>query len=116
MTTVDTVNPVDGKPLASYAAMSATQVGSTLDTGALAAQSWGRVPVADRVLALVRLAAHLREERELYAVLINREMGKPLPEARAELEKSAVTADHYATHAQVMLADRPVPITAPEGL
>lgn len=116
MTTVDTTNPADGTHLAAYPAMSAAQVDAALAAGALAAQAWGREPAASRVQALTRLAAHLREERERYAVLISREMGKPLAEARAEVEKSAVTADHYAAHAPAMLADRPVPIDVPEGV
>jgi acyl-CoA reductase-like NAD-dependent aldehyde dehydrogenase len=116
MTTVDTTNPADGKHLAGYPAMSAAQVGSALDAGALAAQAWGRVPVAGRAEALARLAAHLREERERYAALISREMGKPIAEARAEIDKSAGTADYYAAQAAALLADRPVPITEPPGV
>ena len=56
------------------------------------------VPVADRAALLTALAAHLRADAERYAALVTTEMGKPLAEARGEVEKSAVTADHYAAH------------------
>ena len=46
MTTVETVNPADGTPLACYPAMSAAEVEAALEAGAVAAQAWGRVPVA----------------------------------------------------------------------
>ena len=44
------------------------------------------------------------------AALITTEMGKPLAEAAAELEKSAVTADYYADQAEAILGDEAVPI------
>jgi len=44
------------------------------------------------------------------AALITAEMGKPLAEAAAELEKSAITAEYYADQAEAILSDEEVPI------
>ena len=38
----------------------------------------------------------LRDRAEALATLVTSEMGKPLAEARGEVAKSALTADHYA--------------------
>jgi acyl-CoA reductase-like NAD-dependent aldehyde dehydrogenase len=73
--------------------MSAAEVEAALEAGAVAARAWGRVPVASRAGPLSRLATHLRQDQERYADLVSREMGKPLAEARAEVEKSAATAE-----------------------
>ena len=116
MTTIETRNPTDGTALASYPAMSATEVEAAVEAGTVAALAWGRMPAADRAGALSRLAAHLRHDQERYAALVTREMGKPLAEARAEVEKSALTAEYYAAQAPALLADRQVDITAPEGV
>ena len=116
MTTIETVDPADGTPLASYPAMSAAEIEEALEAGAAAARAWGRVPATRRAAALSHLAAHLRAEQDRYAELVTREMGKPLAEARAEVEKSAVTADYYAAHAPGLLADRRVDIDVPEGV
>jgi acyl-CoA reductase-like NAD-dependent aldehyde dehydrogenase len=43
-------------------------------------------------------------------------MGKPLAQARGEVEKSAVTADYYAANAESILAARPVQIDSPAGV
>ena len=78
--------------------------------GAAAAADWGRQPLATRVAAVRRLAGELRHQKDSMAALITTEMGKPLAEAAAELEKSAVTADYYADQAEAILGDEAVPI------
>ena len=55
---------------------------------------------------ILRTAAGLLRERDdELALLITREMGKPLAEARAEVHKCADGLEFYAEHAQRFLAD-----------
>jgi len=84
--TITTASPVDGSVLATYPAMGAEQIEAAVAKGASAAAAWGRVPVPERAALLGRLVARLRAETERYAVLVTSEMGKPLAEARAEVE------------------------------
>src|SRR5690349_2294415 len=84
--------------------------------GAEAARAWGQVPVPDRAALLTEFAGHLRSDVERYAALVTDEMGKPLAQARGEVEKSAVTADYYAANAAAILAARPVAIDSPAGV
>ena len=51
-------------------------------------------------------------EVEDLALLVTREMGKPLAESRAEVEKCATACDYYAEHAGDFLADEPVATSA----
>jgi acyl-CoA reductase-like NAD-dependent aldehyde dehydrogenase len=96
--------------------MSAAEVEAAVAEASGAARAWAHVPVEERVAAVGRLAGHLRSNQERYAALVTAEMGKPLAEASGEVEKSAVTADHYARHAAALLADRPVDIHTPDGV
>ena len=107
---IETVNPTNGTVLQRYAAMTAEDVEAAVAAGADAARAWGRVPVADRLRAVRRLGDVLRDRSEALAALVTSEMGKPLGEARGEVAKSALTADHYADHGADILADRPVEI------
>ncbi|MFC7596386.1 aldehyde dehydrogenase family protein [Terrabacter sp. GCM10028922] len=115
-TVIETVDPTTGLVLQAYPVMTAADIEASVAQGAAAAAAWGHTPVARRLIAVSRLAEVLRERSEEFAVLVTREMGKPIAEARGEVAKSALTADHYATHGAHILADRPVDIDNPAGV
>jgi succinate-semialdehyde dehydrogenase/glutarate-semialdehyde dehydrogenase len=102
------INPATEEVLARYAPHTPEQVGRILEAAQAAQRPWGRQSVAERSRLLVRVAETLRANLDDYAALITSEMGKPLAEAQAEIEKSAVTCLFYAEHADRFLADIPV--------
>lgn len=107
---ITTVNPATGHQLASYEGHTDGQIDALLQAGFEATQAWGTTALSRRVAVVSALAATLRARAQDLAELVTAEMGKPLPEARAEMEKSAVTADYYAAHAEHILADTRVPV------
>ena len=112
MSALVTVNPATGEPLAEYATFSDAEVDAALDRAAQAQQEWAQRPIAERAVVLRRVAELLREEIDDLALLVTREMGKPLVEAHAEVEKCATTCDFYAGNAAAFLADEPVDTSA----
>ena len=112
MSAVVTLNPATGERLAEYPAFTDAEVDAALDRAATAQQEWAALPIGERAAVLRRVAAILREEIDDLALLVTREMGKPLVEARAEVEKCATTCDYYAEHAGAFLADEPVATSA----
>src|SRR4051812_45685309 len=103
MSTVVTVNPATGKTLAEHPAFSAADVGAALDRAAAAQVGWAALSFAERAAVLRRVAELLRADVDELALLVTREMGKPLAEARAEVEKCATACDYYAEHAPEFL-------------
>jgi succinate-semialdehyde dehydrogenase/glutarate-semialdehyde dehydrogenase len=61
------------------------------------------------------VAGVLRTDKSRYAALLTTEMGKPIAEAEAEIEKCASTATWFAENAQRLLADEPADSTASES-
>jgi succinate-semialdehyde dehydrogenase/glutarate-semialdehyde dehydrogenase len=110
ISTITTVNPATGETLATYPSWTSTQVEQAVAQGAAAAAAWGKETRETRVAALRRLAVELRRQKDTFAALITAEMGKPLAEAAAELEKSAVTAEYYASQAEAILGDEQIEI------
>ncbi|SDO48687.1 NAD-dependent succinate-semialdehyde dehydrogenase [Geodermatophilus sp. DSM 45219] len=112
MSAVVTVNPATGEPLAEYPAFAEGDVAAALDRAADAQAGWAALPFTERAAVLRRAAGVLRAEVGELALLVTREMGKPLTEARAEVEKCATACDHYAEHGEEFLADEPVDTSA----
>jgi len=99
---LDSINPVTETPIASYPLMSAGEWSLALDraTALVGNHSQGNLEAR-----LTALAAALRAHKEEHARLITLEMGKPIVEARIEIEKCAIGCEYYAgicSHAAVL--------------
>lgn len=112
---LESVNPTTGEVIGRVAEQSHAEVDSVLDAAAVAQREWRRRSVDDRAILLRRMATVLRDNREPYARAIAEEMGKPIGQARAEIDKSALTLDFYADHAPTFLAFDVIPTEASES-
>ncbi len=102
-------NPATEEVLATFEPFTNEQVDDALDGAEDAFRVWRERSFAERAVPMRRLGALLRERVDRYARLITLEMGKPIAEARAEIEKCASTCEFYAEHAAEFLRDEPAP-------
>lgn len=103
------INPVTGEKLRTYRPYSRKAVATALTEVSDAQRNWRELALSDRARHVHALAIRLREDRDALAELIVAEMGKPIAQARAEVEKCASTCDHYARHAATYLKpERPL--------
>jgi succinate-semialdehyde dehydrogenase/glutarate-semialdehyde dehydrogenase len=106
--TFRSINPADGNTLGEFDACTDAELETALAAAAAAAPGW-RQQALDERAALVRRAADVvRQRREELARLMTLEMGKPIREARAEIEKCAWVCEYYAGEGAAFLADEPV--------
>jgi acyl-CoA reductase-like NAD-dependent aldehyde dehydrogenase len=113
---ITSVNPATGEVLARFDPFTPEKTDRALDEAQDAFLAWRERPFADRAVPMRRLAALLRERADRYGRLISIEMGKPIAEAEAELEKCAWGAEHYAANAARYLADEVIETTAQRSL
>jgi succinate-semialdehyde dehydrogenase/glutarate-semialdehyde dehydrogenase len=106
------VNPATGQEIGRFEEVGAADVETALAQAVAAQAQWAMLSVAERVPLLSRMARALRDGKARYARMITAEMGKPLAEAEAEIEKCAITCDFYAEQAPVFLADQEAPSSA----
>jgi succinate-semialdehyde dehydrogenase / glutarate-semialdehyde dehydrogenase len=114
--TIDSINPASGEILARFAEHQPDDIDQALALAVKAQRGWAQVPVGERATLLTRAAQVLRSRKERYAGLITLEMGKPIAEAEAEIEKCAWNCDFYAESAEAFLASDPVASNASESL
>ncbi len=100
-----TQNPATGETLKTFPALDNTQIDTVLQQVSMASVGWAVTPIAERSACLQRAAQQLRAQRDRYAALITLEMGKPIREAHAEVEKCATGCEFCAQHAERFLAD-----------
>lgn len=101
------INPATGETVGSYPYETASQLDAALDRATAAFRTWRRQPVSQRAELLLALAGALRDQAEEMAQMITLEMGKPITQARAEIEKCAQLSEWYAAHGPAMLAPEP---------
>lgn len=106
--TVTTAHPADGSVLAHYEAFDEGKVEASLAAAHEAYLAWSGHTVAQRAQLVRGVGKLLTDRRDEYAVLISTEMGKPIAEALAEVDKCAWNCEVVADSAGSWLADHEV--------
>jgi len=102
------INPATGVPFAWWPWADATRIERALDAAARAAAAWRHTLPQERGTLLRAIAAGLRAHKPELARTITLEMGKPIGEAEAEVEKSAWNCEYVAEQGPGWLADEHV--------
>ena len=97
-------NPYNGDQVGQYTALSAVELDEKLSKSAVAFKSWSQKPLSFRTGLIKKAGQVLRDNLEEYAQMITSEMGKPISESRAEVNKCAWVCDYYAENAENFLA------------
>ncbi|NOZ75633.1 MAG: NAD-dependent succinate-semialdehyde dehydrogenase [FCB group bacterium] len=101
---MDVINPTTGALEKSYTEHSPQDVTQIIETVHTTYQDWKRTSFAHRSRLMKNAARVLREKAQDYAELMAVEMGKPVKEGRAEVEKCAWVCDYYADNAEGFLS------------
>jgi acyl-CoA reductase-like NAD-dependent aldehyde dehydrogenase len=110
--TVQSINPATEELLATFDEFTEQQLDQALDRATLAFERWRRVSFAERSRLMTGAASYLREHKPRLAGLITAEMGKPIVEAEAEIEKCAWNCDFYADNAERFLSAQSISSSA----
>ena len=109
------INPYNNKEVGSYTALSKEETTTKLDKAQNAFNTWRKVPLSERVGLIQKAGEILRENVDEYARMITLEMGKPISESRAEVNKCAWVCDYYAENAIEFLADETISTDADQS-
>lgn len=102
------VNPATGETGPVRPPLADDAIDTILSRAQTAFRAWRTTSFDARAAILERAATRLQERKQALARLMALEMGKPLAQGEAEVEKCATTCRFYAAQAADMLADEPV--------
>ena len=102
--TYQSVNPYNGKVLASFHRLTNKELEMAMDSAHNCFEDWKSRSFANRAIVLLKAAEIMRNDVDYFATLITLEMGKLIEQARGEVLLSADIISYYAEHAEAFLA------------
>ncbi|MCK8482058.1 NAD-dependent succinate-semialdehyde dehydrogenase [Psychroserpens algicola] len=115
MSDITTQNPYTNKVIDTYQKFSDAKVKNVLKTAKQTFNTWKLESIDARAKLLDKVANTLHQNIEKYSLLITNEMGKPISESRAEIEKCMFLCDFYRENAEDLLADEIIKTEATES-
>lgn len=112
---IQTVNPATGKVEKSYVPLSKDEVMKAISESHEAFLKWKEVGIEKRCRLVKNAADVLRTKKEEYAQLLTIEMGKPIKQSIAEVEKCALVCDYYADNGVKILQNEIIKTDASES-
>jgi succinate-semialdehyde dehydrogenase/glutarate-semialdehyde dehydrogenase len=105
---IQSLNPATGELLKSYTEATPAQVAAILQKAEAVFQGWRRTGFSERSRYMKKAAQILRQRKAEYAELMALEMGKPLAQGEAEVEKCAWCCEFYAENAEAFLKEKEI--------
>ncbi|MFN8635582.1 MAG: NAD-dependent succinate-semialdehyde dehydrogenase [Chloroflexota bacterium] len=112
---MQSINPATEEVLETFQEHTPQEVESALDQVYEKQKQWRTTSFAERTAGLMSLARVLRENKAAFAGTITAEMGKPIVEAEAEVEKCAWNCEYYAQNAERFVTPEPADIGVTES-
>jgi acyl-CoA reductase-like NAD-dependent aldehyde dehydrogenase len=106
---IETINPATGETIRSYNVMGPEEIKHIANDARNAFPKWRNVDLSERAVYMRKLGRIMRKNKDQYAKLITEEMGKPIRQSIAEIDKCAWVCDYYSEHAEAFLRDELVP-------
>ncbi len=102
---IQSINPSNNSLIASYQEYDKNKIQSIIENSYHQFSKWSETTFNQRAELLRKAANILKEERKNLAELMTLEMGKPIIQSYAEVDKCAWVCDYYAENGEKFLSD-----------
>ena len=102
---IKSINPSDLQVIKTYNQMQPSELIKIIDLADKAFEDWKTISFSARSKLMLKAADVLKKNKEEYSKLMTLEMGKPVNQSRAEVEKCAWVCEYYAENAEKFLSD-----------
>lgn len=104
------LDPYSGEQIGAYPFDTDAALEAALQRAKVGYSQWRQVSLGQRSEYLLALASTLEAKAEAFAQMISREIGKPVAQARGEVNKCVGLCRWYAEHGPAMLAAEPTQV------
>ena len=115
MSSIKAINPYNGKLLKTYEVDNESTIRQKLVCMTEVEKKWASMDISQRTSLLAKVSELLLKRTNVYAQLITDEMGKPITQSIAEIEKCVWACDFYVKNADDFLADELITTDADES-
>ncbi|BDD01745.1 NAD-dependent succinate-semialdehyde dehydrogenase [Persicobacter psychrovividus] len=106
---LQSINPYTGEVLATFPKLNEEAIDNAIDQSAKAFKEWSVTGIDQRCEVTKALAKLLTENKRSLAEMITREMGKPISESLAEVDKCILLVNYFAEQAPTILQPKKLP-------
>ncbi|WP_317167407.1 NAD-dependent succinate-semialdehyde dehydrogenase [Winogradskyella costae] len=115
MKSIKTYNPFNGEHLKTYKQDSEPLIKEKLELAERTFKTWKEIEIEERIELLQNLADEVFKNKEKLSQLMTEEMGKPILESEAEIDKCIYLIDFYSKNAEQFLQDAIIKTDAHES-
>lgn len=101
-------NPFNNEVIKEYDEFSAVKVEEIILKAKTQFSAWSDKSFDERATLFLNLSKVLKKNKNEYAMLMTKEMGKPISQGDAEIEKCALVCEYYAKNAKEFLSDKDI--------
>ncbi|GHC51664.1 NAD-dependent succinate-semialdehyde dehydrogenase [Ulvibacter litoralis] len=105
MATITSVNPYTGSEIETFTTHTKTEITQLLEKANDQFYTWRETTFSERKKRMIAAASELKKNKQEYAETMTLEIGKPISQSIAEIEKCAWLCEYYAENAEEQLKD-----------
>jgi len=102
---ISSIDPSTGEVLAEYEEYSDQKINECIEKAELAYHSYQKTSLNKKISLMLNAASILEKQKEEFSKLMTLEMGKPIVQSRAEIDKCIWLCNYYSGTAEHFLAD-----------
>ena len=108
MTTLKSINPATEELFAEFKEIDLSSAEEVIEESSYSQRKWAAVDISKRTKIISKISDFVRNNKEVFAEIITNEMGKPISESIAEVEKCAWLCDYYVENGSKFLAEQSI--------
>ena len=108
MSILKSINPATEELFAEFEEMNSPLTKEIISKSSESQKNWSNIDIKQRSKIISKIGDLVEASKESFAKIITSEMGKPIMESMAEVEKCAWLCDYYAQNGMEFLNDKPI--------